>query len=57
MMELPMPAVAITERYVRPIQESLLIYEAQELFGQLVDVYDGPWRVPFLKIERVRTTV
>jgi len=43
---------------VRPTQEGLLIYEAQELFfGQLPDVYDGLWRVSFLKIEQVCTTV
>lgn len=46
-----MPAVATTENYVRPTQESLLIYEAQRvIFGQLLNVYYGLWRVYFWKL-------
>ena len=50
MMELPTPAVATTERYVRPAQESLLTYEAQELFWSVLDVYYGLKRVHFRKL-------
>ena len=56
MMELPTPAVATTERYVRPAQESLLTYEAQELFWS-VGCLLWPKESPFSKIERVRTTI
>lgn len=48
MMELPTPAVATTEKYVRLTQESLLIHEAQRvILGQLLDVYYGLWKVHF----------
>jgi hypothetical protein len=47
MMELPTPAVATTEKYVRLTQESLLIYEAQRVILGQLDVYYGLWKVHF----------